>query len=82
MIKVRHYEDFSAPTERNGGSDMITHKGIWYFRTEAAAAELAKTIPGNAVRIVEYSLGFAVQNGFSGEYLGPACLNPKEWKGV
>ena len=62
--------------------DMIAHKGVWYCRTEQGARDLMRTMPlKSEPRIVEYTLGFAVQAGPSGGYMGPDCLNPKPWRG-
>lgn len=60
--------------------DMITHKEVWYCRTEQGARDLANGEPTSSdMRIVKYDLGYAVQAGPSGQYMGPGCLNPKPW---
>jgi hypothetical protein len=57
-----------------------THKGIYYFPTADAAREYAAA-NGWPDRIVEYTRGYAIQAGPSGNYAGPAGDPPKQWEG-
>lgn len=48
-----------------------THQGVWYFDTERAAEDYATKVGVSPDRVIEYTRGFAIQDGVSGPYVGP-----------
>lgn len=56
-----------------------THKGIYYFPTYRAAHTFAFQNGYPTNRIINYSRGWAIQGGISGDYAGPHGLKIGDW---
>jgi hypothetical protein len=57
---------------------MRTHKGVYYFPTFDAARDYAMSHHWPRDRIIFYTLGWAIQRGISGDYIGPASASERE----